>query len=299
MNTRLLFTVNLNAHDNPHPARISSGWDYLAITDYKTEYQYPWRVERLELRGGEDPRRVARKLKILGRDYFSNYETVVFCDGIFQPYGNLNQFIEDKTSGTWFTFHPQRTDVWREGETIRKKGLDDEQVVLNQLRRYRSEGFSGQMSLYRSWVYIKNRGDEPLFEKWFEEIEQGSKRDQLSLPYASWKSGIPINQFPHGHVEQYFKPHLHKTHELKGGIVRLPEDVSPDDIYAVDKDKWVVLGDFEKAEMAIAKYPLTYFIRGVDGCALPRWLYNYITFIKDMEKYLTVYGADYVWFDEN
>jgi len=288
MNQHLLFTINFGAKDIPQPARVTSGWDYLAITDGKVEYEYPWRVEKVDTTGKEI-KRLSRKYKILGQEYFASYQTVVYCDASYQPYGNLNEFIAGKKEGVWMGVHPQRDCTYREGEAIRNKQLDNPELVLRQVARYRDEGLLDRSGLWRCGVFIRNRGSEEFFEKWYEEVLYGSWRDQLSCTYSAWKTGTTINALPHGEKEKYFRPHLHATYPLDGGIVHLTD---PAQIPNQQNNQWICIGNFPEAEQAIARFPLVHLIFNKEGALLfPRWLYSYLWDLDKMVDYVSAYGG--------
>ena len=59
------------------------------------------------------------------------------------------------------------------------------------MKRYREEGFPENYGLLQSNIMLRRHNDEAcikLMEKWFDELKNGSHRDQLSFNYALWKN---------------------------------------------------------------------------------------------------------------
>ena len=85
---------------------------------------------------------------------------------------------------------------------IRKCIYDEERVVLAmkkdvkentnpQINRYKKEGFPKNYGLLQSNILIRRHNSPDcikLMEDWFEELKNGSHRDQLSFNYILWKN---------------------------------------------------------------------------------------------------------------
>ena len=81
--------------------------------------------------------------------------------------------------------HPYRSSVYEEAEECKKIGLDDADVIDQQMQRYMSEGFVSK-DLACCFLIIRKNTPEVnrLNEQWWAEICRGSSRDQLSFPYV-------------------------------------------------------------------------------------------------------------------
>jgi len=65
-----------------------------------------------------------------------------------------------------------------------------------QIKRYRAEGYPEDNGLIMSSVILRRHNEPEIIEfdkKWWEEIANGSKRDQLSFNYIQWKTGLKYN----------------------------------------------------------------------------------------------------------
>lgn len=94
--------------------------------------------------------------------------------------------------------HRCRDCVYHEARAILDYQLDSPRAVIQQIERYKKEGYPEHNGLAETGVIV--RRDTPkireLNRMWWEEICRGSKRDQLSFNYCCWKLGIKYSTFP-------------------------------------------------------------------------------------------------------
>lgn len=301
MHKKLIFTVLIGDKDElKEPRVITPGWDYIAIVSpehvmgaTETVVDKGWTLWPVEVDG--DPRKFSRKHKIKPYSFFNHYNTIIYIDASYRIKGDLDEFVAGKGPGVWMTMHPQRDCIYKEGQVVREKGLDDPEVVLSQVGNYRDEGYPDRNGLYRCGVIIRI-GDTSLFDNmWWGEVSRGSWRDQISAPYASWKAGVPIQPIPHGQVEQYFKPYLHKPYKLTGGIVYAH---TPEEIRAAGRDQWVCVGECTYAERATAAYKKVHLIATENAYIFPRWLFDHLWDVSRMEEMIRLYGGTICYFNE-
>ena len=98
--------------------------------------------------------------------------------------------------------HPQRSDVWQEAEACKRLNKipgRDHPVLNDQLARYQADGFPSDTGLTENNIIFRS-GDSarlmPVMEQWWEELQNGVQRDQISLPYVLWSTGTPIYRLP-------------------------------------------------------------------------------------------------------
>jgi len=112
--------------------------------------------------------------------------------------------------------HPERYCAYDEGATCIKRGKDTAERITAQLSRYESEGFPRQYGLAECNVIIRRHNDPAVkaaMDIWWDEIEKGSRRDQLSFNYALWRAGLVYQELGNGLVDvrsdRRFVYHLH------------------------------------------------------------------------------------------
>ena len=117
--------------------------------------------------------------------------------------------------------HPSRSCLYDEALICSRRGLDDPAVMARQMNRYRAEGYPRNNGLAECSVILRRHTPAVarLNELWWEEINKGSRRDQLSFNYVCWKLGIKHALLPGTrYTAMEFKMH----HHLKPRMSRPP-----------------------------------------------------------------------------
>jgi hypothetical protein len=139
------------------------------------------------------PRRSNRHVKALLHRYVAG--PTLYIDAEFQvtgdPYKLVPRLLKRRSWAA--TRHPQRDCLFDEGAVCLEKGRVESPAELEaQLARYRAAGMPRHFGLWAGNV-IARQGDAAsarLGEAWWKEIEAGSERDQVSLPFVAWKLGL-------------------------------------------------------------------------------------------------------------
>lgn len=146
-----------------------------------------------------DPRRVARFAKTNLIHLLPDYDYIIWIDANVQLRCSVHIFIDATersgqcVSGIW---HPVRENYIEEGEVAIKQGLDDADIIHKQLDRYRREQFLAEARLIETNFMVFKAKDPravAFTDKWWEEIQTYSRRDQLSVNFAAHSAGIEIN----------------------------------------------------------------------------------------------------------
>ncbi len=186
------------------PVVVTPGWDYLCFSDTAlSSTVWEPRVVPTDLDHPTDPKRLASFIKIMHHVCLpEDYDVCVMIDGSMQINTCLDRFLEEFWSpDTDMTIarHPERTCVFDEAEAVLDLQFDDPETVQAQMGRYAKEGLPRHYGLYGSRLMVKNHHSPRLHSMcalWARELARGSRRDQLSLPYALWRQ----EQAPEGPV---------------------------------------------------------------------------------------------------
>lgn len=185
-----VYTAILDDYDTlklPHPDWAASA-DFYCITDRNFPETGIWQIVRPDYHNAE-PTRIARFYKIHSHLYFSGYETSLWIDGNIvlsaDPADLLGDMPPDRDMMVFH--HPYRTK-WQEEVMVCCDLLkDDAGILLTQAARYCEAGYRQNSPLIESNVILR-RHNRPqvisLMNKWWTEIERGSRRDQISLNYC-------------------------------------------------------------------------------------------------------------------
>jgi GT2 family glycosyltransferase/glycosyltransferase involved in cell wall biosynthesis len=179
------------------PEFLNPYWDYVCFSD-RADYpgDHPWQIRPFDYINA-DPTRTARYAKINPHLYFPEYECSVWIDAHLLAKENflhkfMARFLE---GGQLFAAvpHPFRRCTYLEAQQCQADGKDDVALIEEQVSRYRREGLPETYGLIESGVLVRQHNDPAMRRfatTWWNELNAGSRRDQLSLMYAIWKSDL-------------------------------------------------------------------------------------------------------------
>ncbi len=172
--------------------------DYYCFTNNRNIKSNTWKVVYIN-NCGVDDHRLARKIKILGHPIIFKYDISVWQDASVRFKTKINYFIKEyfdlDNDALCIPKHYCRKSVNEEAlECIRLK-KDSKDIILKQMDFYKREKFNDDLGLFETTVFIRNNNCKLLNDMskiWYDMIEKYSKRDQLSLTFASYKTGLQI-----------------------------------------------------------------------------------------------------------
>jgi len=239
MNKIVIYTAIFGGKDNLiEPEFIPQGCDFVCFTDqdFKSDV---WEVRKIEPES-KDPVRNARMYKVLPHKYLSEYEISIWVDGNLLVRGDVNKLINDylKNNNLAVFSHSQHTKRWKKlfwiknGEDCRDcvyeevrfllkmnsegKYKDDFTLIKNQIEKYHEEGYPEHNGLVVSMVILRKHNEQSIIktmEDWWREIQEGSRRDQLSFNYVAWKNNLDfVYMKGDSRRNKYF---LHTQHKIR------------------------------------------------------------------------------------
>lgn len=125
-------------------------------------------------------------------------ENSLWIDGSYQLIGDPRP-VFDRVSHVGLGRHGERSCAFSEAAVCARHRLDDRSVIARQMERYRQLGFPSDWGLWEGGLIFRRGGLESVQKwqsLWWSEIRSGSRRDQLSLPYSLWKTGLPVLNLP-------------------------------------------------------------------------------------------------------
>ena len=131
--------------------------------------------------------------------YMSEYEYTIYIDGSIQIVGDLQRYINtySKDSSLLASTHPTRQSLKDEVDAIMYyKRNTDYDVLKKQVEYYYSKGYSDQIQMINGGFLIRSNRDEHLkkvMERWWEEVNEWTTRDQVSWGYCCWKNNFTFD----------------------------------------------------------------------------------------------------------
>ena len=177
------------------------GVDFICLTNRPHGPPADWQTRKLQspprLGNGHD---ISRYHKIFPHHVLPEYRYSVYLDGNIGFTGSFVGAVEKirSTSVSLAAFrHPDRRSLREESEAChlqRKFDGYDSRRREWQLRAYEDEGMRLDEPIAANYFLVRDRA-HPLFDQsmslWWSQLFEFTKRDQLSLAYVLWKTGLP------------------------------------------------------------------------------------------------------------
>lgn len=196
-NKKVIYTCITNGYDClDEPNYVTDDFDYVCFTDNLGMESDIWEIRPLPKEcDGLPSNKKQRMVKILPHLFLKEYDLSIWVDGNYEINGDLNEFLSenanDEECSVFIPTHPQRDCIYDEERAVHSLKKDTKENTRPQIDRYVSEGFPKHYGLVQSNIIVRRHNNEDcikLMEKWFEELKNGSHRDQLSFNYACWKN---------------------------------------------------------------------------------------------------------------
>ena len=194
----VVYSVNIGSYDEfPVPPQLEAA-RYFLITDANPKtVPEPWQVVA-PMVIERDVKRQCLWYKTHPHWLFPNALFTVWMDSNVECLsGSENLLNAHKSLSEVATFkHPDRSCIFEELDVIKRDGLDYESVVCKVEERLRSGSMPKSYGLFETNVLFLRARDPAVrrfLDLWWWNISLGSRRDQASFTYASWKTRLHVN----------------------------------------------------------------------------------------------------------
>jgi len=202
----LIYTIVTNNYDAVKPIKKYPGFRYWLFSDNEFLQISGWELKLLPKT--DNPIKQQRLVKIHSFIYTPDFEITIYLDGNMELIQDPGEFLVKYFSGGFLvTRHPKRSTIFEEGKEILRKQKDLPKNVENILSYSSEIGYKDDLGLFETMVLVRDKSMEVaiLEEKWAEILESYSHRDQLSLPIASFLTGVKVNVIPRTTTFSYIK----------------------------------------------------------------------------------------------
>lgn len=206
MQKALIYSIVTNNYDAVKPAPNFPGFSYWLFSDNPTLKVAGWETKPLPK--AENPIKQQRLVKINSCIYTSGFETTIYIDGNIELVKDPAEFLQKYFRGGFLTSrHPKRSTIQEEAKEILRKKKDLPENVEKTLSYAAEVGFKDDVGLFETMVLVRDKSKEVaiLEKKWASLLETYSHRDQLTLPIASFLTGVKVNVIPRTTTFAYMK----------------------------------------------------------------------------------------------
>ena len=183
----------------------SSNVDFVCFTDNPQLTSDDYKVVVMERRYS-DVTKNARNIKVNGFDGVKDYDVAIWHDSSVQLHCDKIQALSDFEKDHMISvFHHVRYCAYLEAIACINQDKDSALRIAAQMYRYFREGFPSNHQLHETTIMVldsRTYFTSQLRHIWWEEILKRSRRDQLSLAYARWKTGVVAGLLAHWKVNR-------------------------------------------------------------------------------------------------
>lgn len=192
------YTAITGTYDLLKERQAAAGIKFIAFLE-KAYQSDIWDVRSL-IPHCEDSNRNAKIYKIMPHLYFPDVEYSVWIDGSIIVKAPLDKIIQKEMGDADLLIHqhPLRRCAYEEAQKCIQLQKDDPAIIEKQILRYKREGYPVNNGLVEAGVIIRRHNErvQKFNEAWWEEIQNNSKRDQISFNYIANKVGLKFKYFP-------------------------------------------------------------------------------------------------------
>lgn len=260
----IVYTCNFGNYEAiKEPVCADPSVEYILFTDNKNITSNIWKViiidEQLP-----DPRRSSRLAKILPHKYLPPHDISVYIDSSLEiKTKDIRKMVSDCMDGKEIALykHYMRDCVYDEIDFVMNstdRVVANKELCLKAIQKYRDIDYPIKNGLFENaFIFRRNTPEiRSLGDIWWKEYSEGTERDQFTLMYSLWKTGITPNAIKIGkqfRENPFVNFHQHKYKPSKAAIAQ--SKVAKVKPIAIKKDdleqkkgvvNWVVGGEDNK-----------------------------------------------------
>lgn len=190
------------------------GVRYVCITDNADIMPNGWEIMQIEMLN--PPKNLSgiklqRWAKVFGGMKFFKSDAI-YIDGSHEIIGSMRELFGFCGGNMALKKHPVRQCYITEAEACKRLNKANADDIDRQVNANILSGVPGNYGMYETGVLIRRYNSDVMrfSDKWWQEIERYTHRDQLSITKALFVTGIDFNVFTQQQFAGYLKIHRHK-----------------------------------------------------------------------------------------
>lgn len=216
---KIVYTAMFGDYDDiRNPIVEIPGWDMRFYTDSEKIISNRWDVVHAPRIKGFDSVQMSRHFKILPHLHLKEYDISLWVDSSIVIQKSIDEFVNFITDDAKMGIY-QHVCSWKTEFDIMGEYYSKNTELLNsQMLDYKNDGFDIDSTIMSGNVILREHFDKKVMvamQLWWDQFNKYYiKRDQISLAYSIWKSGLNVNFFPElyprGDRNKYFRSMSHK-----------------------------------------------------------------------------------------
>jgi hypothetical protein len=212
----IVYTALFGGYDELAPIDFDSKLFFYCFTDNKLLSIKGWEMKYVEF-PGLSPRDSNRQIKFKPNKYIPEALFTIYVDSNIKIKKDLSfLFVKYASKGDIaIPNHRTRKCLYEEANACLDAGIIIESEVNSQIEKYKLEGFPRSYGLSENGIIFRKNTKiiNDLMDSWWNEYENGVKRDQISLPYLAWKKNVKIYPLEETAFNRndYFQYRIHKN----------------------------------------------------------------------------------------
>jgi len=194
-NKNCIYTASIGDYDILHTSNCGKldNWDYICFTDNKNLKSDFWKIIYVENQHNNSLNNIklARYYKTNPFKFLSSYENIIWKDSRISINSNLNNYLLLlKDNDMFFMKHYCCNSILIEFDNVLSGRLETEEMINKIKLKYCNDNYHYDNGLFATGIlmYKNNIRVRKLFKNWWNEINENSHRDQLSLNYVLFKN---------------------------------------------------------------------------------------------------------------
>lgn len=192
----VVFTAALGQTDTVRaPLAVDPDVRYLCFSERPAVAPYEW----IPTEATDRPQMAARRIKIIAdHPVLQAADVTLWHDASYMLTRTLRWLGKGLVNSDLLALrHPRRSRIEDEAVAIARYGYLTSEEAQSHVARYRAEGFTENVVTTSG---LLGRRVSPLvaaFNKvWWTEVEQWNGRDQGSIDFAAWRTGLRVRHMP-------------------------------------------------------------------------------------------------------
>jgi len=207
---KAVITCITGGYDDLKEKHLPQKVKFIAFIDRNVKSDL-WEIRKSPNTG--NPHMDSRIVKWLIHNYV-DCDYSLWIDGNITLNVSMDELIDKYLTDTDIAMckHPLRDCIYEEAEACKKRYLDYPYIINKRVDKLKREGYPKHNGLHEGTIILRRHTDriKEFNEAVWNDIQSGSRRDQLSLNYVAWKMGINIKCMPNKWKSPNFKVMRHR-----------------------------------------------------------------------------------------